>query len=1378
MWAKSTLTSDTGSIEISASDDTIDLDADVTAAVDLILNNDTDAADGITLKAGRDVDIAPLKLLTAEGDLTIEATTGEIKEDPFIDMDADSKTLTLIQNDSLNLTTNFNIYNRDNTDLVANSTGGSVNSTEADQWQSITATAFETIDLSDTDSGDDIHVRDLTADTGDILVRSKDKVYIDGLLDAGRDVKIAAADESPDSILIDSDGLSSTTEIRAGQDIWLGNNTSIDDSAIFDAGQDIRVGYDENLGIYQPKTLTATNALQLKAGRNITLGGPVTVLAGPPSFNDYLILKAYTGNVHAMGTLDNYHGDIQISTFGSAGIIDLDDNVTAFEDILLRGNTTVAADKKLDAGQDVTLTVFKTMTGEGALTIEADRHITLGGDVEAAGKLTLRADADLSGGPLGGNMWAKGTLTTTAGDIDIYASDSTINLDDDVYAAEDLLLNNNTEVAAGKTLEAGEDVVLADTKTLEGQGALNVEAGDNITFGGPVTAAGTLTVLADKNLDNVGDMWAKSTLTTTSGNIEISASDTTIDLDDDVYAAADLLLNNNTEVAAGKTLEAGEDVVLADAKTLTGEGALDVEAGDHITFGGPVTAAGTLTVLADKNLDNTGDVWAKSSITTTAASDMSITGQNITVDGVADSGGNMDMTAADNITLNDAAIAADSMTLTGDDDGDGVGDVWAKSSLTTTNGDMDVYGENIQVDGVADSGGNMDMTAADNITLNDAAIAADSMTLTADDDGDGVGDVWAKSSLTTTNGDMDVYGENIQVGGVADSGGNMDMTAADNITLNDAAIATESMTLTADDDDDTVGDMWAMSTLTTTNGNIEISASDTTIKLDDDVTAGDNLILNNNTEVAAAKTLHANNDVALAAGKTITGSGNLTITAGHDIGLGVYNTDMSDPHSGSGGEVTAAGNLTISADTTSGGSNIFAHGKLHSDGDMLVEAGDDVYLKATPDSAYAGGNMTLTASAAAGNDTGNLEVEGNLEAVGDMVLSSSNNTTHLYGDYNVAGGSITLNNNTQAAGNIIAGEDVTAHGDLLLDRPLWKDNTDQTVQATNGTLTAEGWVRKVTPGHLWLLGGDEELAVDLQHESDGPWDPAASTCEGNLWIEGEGNVQVSGDLTTFGDCWECEKDNGFYRDYDRGGVAVISNEGKIYTAGGANDTLNVTVEGNSDHKAGLGVDLPYGDGKAAIMIISKEDLKIGPDAELHASGTYYDDVDDRAGMNLLDEPATIGGVPRDEGDPFDVAIYVASTEGNVDVSSPVSIESSVGFPVPKRSIEPEVERKGAMVIDAFDTVTFGPAFEESLAGDGVTSDVGDRLEVVSRISEWSYRITPMFSAAPGRAILLLPATRIMTGHGSLRVRRSRRRFTPKPVKIRNHRNLLKAVVLL
>jgi len=188
--------------------------------------------------------------------------------------------------------------------------------------------------------------------------------------------------------------------------------------------------------------------------------------------------------------------------------------------------------------------------------------------------------------------------------------------------------------------------------------------------------------------------------------------------------------------------------------------------------------------------------------------------------------------------------------------------------------------------------------------------------------------------------------------------------------------------------------------------------------------------------------------------------------------------------------------------------------------------------------------------------------------------------------------------------------------------------------------------------------------------------------------------------------------NGYYPENEfcrpTGGVAVISNEGKVYTEGGDNDALNVSVTGSSDHwaddelhsRTGLGVDLPYDDGKAAIMISSAEDLKLGTGTQLNAYGRYYDEVDDRPAIDFL-----------------------------VDVSSSVSISSCEPVEYPDGPVlmvmpqypEYELVPKGTMVVDAYDSVTFGDLFEESLAGDDVDSDVGDRLEVVSRITEWLFR---------------------------------------------------------
>jgi hypothetical protein len=117
------------------------------------------------------------------------------------------------------------------------------------------------------------------------------------------------------------------------------------------------------------------------------------------------------------------------------------------------------------------------------------------------------------------------------------------------------------------------------------------------------------------------------------------------------------------------------------------------------------------------------------------------------------------------------------------------------------------------------------------------------------------------------------------------------------------------------------------------------------------------------------------------------------------------------------------------------------------------------------------------------------------------------------------------------------------------------------------------------------------------------------------------------------------------------------------------------------------VDLPGG-GKAAIVIISEDTLMLDPGAEMTANGTYGT-VDDRPGIDFLN---VIEG-NKDPGNPFDVAVYLASNTGNINVSSPVTIDPG-----------------GAMVIDAYHTVEpFGIEFLNSLVA-------FNWLEVCSRIT--------------------------------------------------------------
>jgi len=91
---------------------------------------------------------------------------------------------------------------------------------------------------------------------------------------------------------------------------------------------------------------------------------------------------------------------------------------------------------------------------------------------------------------------------------------------------------------------------------------------------------------------------------------------------------------------------------------------------------------------------------------------------------------------------------------------------------------------------------------------------------------------------------------------------------------------------------------------------------------------------------------------------------------------------------------------------------------------------------------------------------------------------------------------------------------------------------------------------------------------------------------------------------------------------------------------------------------------------------------------IDAGGTYDPNNDDRSTINFLDVPI----LGRDPGVAFDLAVYLASTRGNVTVGSPVIIADN-----------------GALVIDAYDTVAFGGTFE--------TGSDFDWLEACSRITE-------------------------------------------------------------
>ena len=914
--------------------------------------------------------------------------------------------------------------------------------------------------------------------------------------------------------------------------------------------------------------------------------------------------------------------------------------------------------------------IFSTaIMGVESLRAEAKRDITLNGAIEA-GSIELTAAHE---GVIG-TVRAESTLESTTGDIEISAAPilaPSIILKADVTAAQDLLLNNYTSAADGITLLAGRDVDIHPISGfLDAEGDLIIEATTGEIKENPriymKENLKTLTLTQQKSLDMDDFSVSNSDNTylvansTGSGDNEGDVISTEADqwMSIAAHAYKDIALSGDSHIRTGALTSDTKDIVVT-----SDLGKVIASENIEATLGGVyLTGDEGIEVSKDITAGGAGDIGGI--ILDGAVTAVGTTNQ------IFDAGTGT-LWAKDTITKPTGAwgnltLAADTLV-----DLDGLHAVSGDSvrvglfGALTIDGPVDAEGHlkangHIHITGPANLAGDVIATGSD-ITF-DEAVEADGEGNQEFDAGSGT--LWAKSTLTkTTTGDLTLGGAT-----AIDLDGTVDVDDG-SLVIEDAFNAAGDLLASADVTLDAAGILDGATQRIDAEGG-KLTAEDgvdiTKITSGSLTLAGETgIYLGGDVSTNAADGVFSMNHLIFEDAVIANGTGdhkNQTFTAhpfsGEQAGSSLLAQSTITKIDGGDPDIDHdGGNLTLQ-----GAWQVNVDGDVAvEDGTLTIEADQDIYLGS---SAISKGDMILTADA-----------DGDaIDWVGTQWADLAGGDVTVEGDLDSTDGSITISGFDET---IYLGGDVTAAVDVTLNNDtVFTSDDDQKVDAQTGMITAKGW--------LW---------------KNSDW--------GSLYLEAAEDISLSDHV-----------------EVDWGGASIISENGKIFTPdefGGETDTLNVYIEGYSDDKVGDGVDLPHGEGKAAIVIISKEDLKIGSDAQLHASGTYYDDVDDRAGMNLLDEPATIGGVPRDEGDLFDVAIYVASTEGDVDVSSPVTITSG-SFPVAKQGNGFEYEAKGAMVIDAWDTVTFdggvpGGLFETSLA-DG---EVGDRLEVVSRISEWLFQ---------------------------------------------------------
>jgi filamentous hemagglutinin family protein len=1184
--------------------------------------------------------------------------------------------------------------------------------------------------------------------------------------------------------------------VVAGGNLTLFNNTNVTGPAILQAGVDIILENGE--AFYQNcDTLTGTEKLTLdaKTGQidqgtaTISVTGSELIMRQAPTLDvagrsfllqdtTHLTLESYNGSVFATDTADGGNDDNAADQWASIGakanggvilsghekdikarrleaahgpievdaktndILANDHGFTGDDGILASGggnitltgnNVKVIGDIEAEHGSGI-----RPVGYNSDLTIEADDDIGIDGYADIDGDMVLRAN--ISSGD--GDVVATGNLIA-GGSIDIYSSDSTTYLGGDrIEATDDITLHNDTVLNGGALqkvkaltgqLYTNGSVHKTTTGDLEMFGGYNgplypdmdysVKTQDVTVDDGELSIAGNATVRLDGSIYSSGDMTLASNvdgiastlsqaaptstpvsydylvhygdvIQTLNGDVDLSAQGSFIALDGgvnptDAYISAggDILLRDYTWVQYNRKLQAGDDVVLAAGKRLQGQSSLNIVAGDDIIIGS--TDVDNHWLAPEDDTGTPSEVRTNGDMILNAGDDVYVHGELNTLDG---SGGDIEITALDDTIHLYGNVTADQT--------DG-GDIILHTNTEVVDGVTLDAGHNVEAFGTLYGHGSLTVLADTNIKLKGHTETVGEMMLDAGDS------IKADRSLTSGDKLTALADWNIELGGHVESTSDMMLDAGNNIT------AVKSLT----------------------SGGKLTALADWNIDLDGVVSSTSDMMMDAGNNIKSRKWLNSGGKLTALADWNIELDGDLIST--DDMMLDAENKIVV------GNKITSGGKLTALA-----GNKIIFNRWAKSEGDMLLDAGNDVY-------AY--GDLTSNA--------------------GSIDIYSSDDTTYLGADVTAAD-NVTLHNNTK----------------------LIREYGDQTIEAQDGTLTAKGWVWKTTEGNMYLLGNNDDpehnngKAIDLQY--DGCL-PAASTSLGNLEIYAEnGDIQISGDLTTFGlYCDEPEEEvsgdiqeplDGWY-DRPTGGVSVIADNGKIYTEGASpdNSVLNIGIVGNSDdvtHRmyydngvayedyylrngGALGVDLPYGEGKAAIVVMSNEDLNFGPDTMLIAHGTYDSSVvDDRVAVGFMHEPTTIDGIPRNEGDPIDVAVYVAST--GTDTSAGQGDVHLDG-----RAID--VAENGTMVVDAYDTVTFGDfdtfnlesfegcedlgcfliklalrfhddidfedlceafgTFYDEYEGDDFLQDFLndyfeegfffniDRLEVVSRITEWLYQ---------------------------------------------------------
>ena len=941
-------------------------------------------------------------------------------------------------------------------------------------------------------AGRDATLAKLASHAGDVTVTAKDNATLNGAVEAGVDISLAA---DGGDVIVKGPVTASRAAITAGRDILtrkaiVANTGDI----VATAGRD--VNFDALTAVEGGMRIEAKGNIDFVQG-GVTAKKDINVKAGLDFDNQVDSIISQEGNVsiQALRNLWNYGeitaaGDIELSALDTIRLHA--DSVTAGGDLTILAFNDVSlgeGDPQSFSGKNVAITALNgSVTGEpevsvtataGNVTIQAGHDVAMGGDVISNnGDITVTAGRDATlaklashagdvtvtakdNATLNGAVSAKGVKVTAAeGDVVVNGAVEGSTVAIEATAGN---VKATSDIAATVTdvkIKAGRDAELAKL-TANGLGVVDVVAKNNVTLNGEASA----TMVSVKAQE--GDVVANEAITATH-TLELRAGrDATVNGPLEASVAI-VEAKNNAAIdgavsanAVAITATEGDLVVKGAVAANDGSGKFVAGQDVKIVKDGNVTAKGDLTVEAGRDITSESDIASTEGKVALDAKNM------IFVEGEVSAAENVDLQATDgNVKVTKAITSTDeSVTIQAGHDVD-VEAVSAGRALAI-NADRDV-----DTGALTAGNGTLLVAAARNITVGDISATSD--------------DVPSVVLINSENGSVRTEGINV--------GGNAYVTGKGDVTTNGAVNADRSVVIGSFE------------------GNVEVKGAtgeDVTIKAVTGNVVADNVTANGADGTDPALRITAGRDIE--AGSLVAADGTVSVEAKNNATLNGTATGLAVSVTATEGNLKATGDVksTGGALILTAGQDVFAAGLESELGNVKVTAGRDAAItgetKAREAAVIAAGRDATTGAITADEDAvmvtakNNATVKGAINGKGVMVAAAE-------GDANTGNIDAKSGHATVTAGQDATIGDVTAGGNAEIVAKR---------DATTGAITAaDGSVTVVTKNNATIDGAINGRVVIVEAiEGDVSLKGDATASAGYLFVRAGQDAKVAADAT-------------------------------------------------------------------------------------------------------------------------------------------------------------------------------------------------------------------------------------------------------------------------